>query len=95
MKGIKRILCASAVAITIMTMSVPVFAANGARDGTGPNPIHQQLKDGSGRGGGRGSGLKDGTGTAIGGGRGGGGGVKDGSGPLRDGSGGGVNCPYL
>lgn len=80
MKAFKKILCVFVVAIVMMSMSIPVFAANGARDGTGPNPIHQRLKDGTG-GGGKGGGQ--------------GGGVKDGTGPRRDGSGGGINCPYL
>lgn len=83
MKGFRKILSVCVVVTMLLSMSIPAFAARGVRDGTGPNPIHQRLKDGTGCGG---------TGT---GGGGGGGGVKDGSGPLRDGSGGGINCPYL
>ncbi|MDL2328088.1 hypothetical protein LJC64_05535 [Ruminococcaceae bacterium OttesenSCG-928-A11] len=79
MKLIKNILCACVVVTMMLSMSVSAFAANGAQDGTGPNPIHQKLKDGS--GGGKGGGK--------------GGGSKDGTGPLKDGSGGGINCPYL
>lgn len=129
MKSIRKIICAGLVVAMIMAMSIPVFAANGARDGTGPNPISQRLRDGTGCGGVNvgtvklgtglnlaGQQLRDGTGcggigcvgiglggTGIGGGIGGGGGrgggrgggLRDGSGPLRDGSGGNANCPYL
>lgn len=63
MKSIKKILCACLAVTMIMAMSVPAFAANGAKDGTGPNPIHQRLKDGTGCGGtGTGGGVKDGSG---------------------------------
>lgn len=86
MSSIKKILCAGLAVIMIMAMSAPAFAANGAKDGTGPTPIHQRLKDGTGCGK---------TTTGGGGGVRGGGGIKDGSGPLRDGSGGNANCPYL
>lgn len=80
MKIVKKMLCVCVIALMFVSMSVPAFAANGSKDGTGPNPISQRLKDGT--GGGKGGGGK-------------GGGTKDGSGPLKDGSGGGINCPYL
>lgn len=82
MKSIKKILCVCLVISIIMAMSVSAFAANGAKDGTGPSPIHQRLKDGTGGG-------KKSPGGGSGS------GAKDGSGPLRDGSGGNINCPYL
>ena len=79
MNGIKKILCMALVVVMLFAMSATAFAANGAKDGTGPINQCQQLKDGSGGNGGRGNG----------------GGAKDGTGPLKDGSGGGINCPYL
>ncbi|MDR2957514.1 MAG: hypothetical protein LBU61_04950 [Coriobacteriales bacterium] len=96
MKGVKKVLCAAFIVVAIGMMSIPAFAANGAKDGTGPSPIQQQLKDGTDGGGGNGGG---GNGSGFGGGGdgfgGNGGGAKDGTGPLRDGSGGNLNCPYL
>ena len=80
------------IAMLLAFLSATVLAAGGAKDGTGPDKIQQQLKDGTGGGNGNGGGN---SGGGSNGGGGNGGGAKDGTGPLMDGSGGNANCPYL